>query len=138
MRKASNIILLVGAIISIVTALIFLIMGIVFTLAGQLPTEEVIKGLSDGTYTTTISGTPEEQALAIKAVSTGLGVFFLLATVFNIVNTVLAFVARSKKSTGLYVANIVFGVLSMTEVTIVGGIFGLVANSTEKNNPVVE
>ena len=69
MRKASNIILLVGAIISIVTALIFLIMGIVFTLAGQLPTEEVIKGLSDGTYTTTISGTPEEQALAIKALS---------------------------------------------------------------------
>lgn len=137
MRKASDIILLVGAIISIVCVLVFLIIGIIMTLAGQLSTEEIIKAMNEGKYTTDVPGTPEEKAAAIKAILTGTGIFFLVVAVLGVVNAVLGFVARVKKSTPLYVANIVFGVLSLTEVTLVGGIFGLIANGQEASKPAV-
>lgn len=139
MRKASDIILLVGAIVSIVCAVTFLIIGIVFAMLGQLPTEEIIQAINEGKYTTDVPGTPEQKALAVKSVLTGTGVFFLIVGVMSIVNAVLGFVARAKHSLGLYVANIVFGVLSLTEITLVGGIFGLIANGQEANNkPVSE
>lgn len=134
MRTASRIILIVGSIISIVVALIFFIIGGVFAFAGSVPTEEIVAQLQAGTVTSTFPGTVQEQAEAIKAMSTGLGVFFIIAAVFNVLNTIFGFVANAKKTTGLHVCNIVFGVLSLTEVTLVGGIFGLIANGQEKGN----
>ena len=134
MRNASKILLIVGAIVSIVVAVIFLIVGAIMAVAAAVPTSEIVAQIQNGTITTTASGTAEQQAEAFKAMSTGLAAFFLIVGVFNIVNTVLAFVANAKKAKGLYIANIVFGVLSLTEVTLVGGIFGLIANGQEEKN----
>lgn len=133
MRQASKVLLIVGAIVSIVVAVIFLILGAVFAVAGAVPTEEIVAQLQAGTVTTTFQGTVQEQAEAIKGLSTGFAVFFLVVGVFNVVNTIIAFVSNAKKATGLYVANIVFGLLSLTEVALVGGIFGLIANGQEAN-----
>ena len=134
MRSASKIILIVGSIISIVVALIFFILGGVFAAAGAVPTEEIVAQIQQGTITTTLPGTVQEQAEAFKVMSTGLGVFFIVVAVFNVLNTIFGFVANAKKTTGLHVCNIVFGVLSLTEVNLVGGIFGLIANGQEKSN----
>ena len=133
MRKASEIILLVGAIVSIVAAVVYATIGGVFAALGALPTEEVVKAIQDGTWRTDVPGTVEQQAEAIKLIFTGLGVMFLVFGVLCVPNAVFGFMARTRKTQALYVCNIVFGVLSGTEITLVGGIFGLIANGQEEN-----
>ena len=141
MRKASQILLLIGAIISIVVTVIFLVLAGFFMISGtSAEAKQIIaEGIRNGSITVNVPGavTEAEKVEAVQATYVVLGVMFIFFALFGIVNTVLAFISRSKKSTGLFVCNIVFGFLSGTEVTLLGGIFGLVANSNEKNSQVV-
>lgn len=136
MRTASRTLLLVGAILSIVCILTFLILGGVFTALGALSVEEIVKGINEGTIQSTYQGTVQEQAEAIKLTFTVIGVVFLVFGVCCIPNTVLGFMGMKKRVNAFYVCNIVFGALSGTVVTILGGIFGLVANAQEANQQV--
>ena len=137
MRTASRTLLLVGAILSIVCILTFLIIGGVFSFVGSLSVEEIVKGINDGSINSSFEGTVQEQAEAIKLTFTVLGVVFLVFGVCCIPNAVLGFMGMKKRVNAFYVCNIVFGALSGTVVTILGGIFGLVANAQEANQQVV-
>lgn len=131
MRVASRVLLLVGAIVSIVCALTFLILGIVFSVVGSAPVEEIAKGIQEGTITTSATGTIQEQAEAVKLIFSVLGIVFIVFTVCCIPNTVLGFMGMKKRSNAFYVWNIVLGALSGTIITILGGIFGIIANGQE-------
>lgn len=133
MRKASNVIFLVSAIVSIVAVIGLLITSLVF-LAFTTPEakEEIIKALQDGRMTTSVPGTLNEQADAIQAIFKAFGIIFLFASVFGVANTVICFVARKKHTTGVLVLSIVFGVLSFVEINILASIFGFVANARQE------
>ena len=137
MRTASRTLLLVGAILSIVCILTFLILGGVFSFVGSLSVEEIVKGINDGSINSSFEGTVQEQAEAIKLTFTVIGVVFIVLGVCCIPNAVLGFMGMKKRVNAFYVCNIVFGALSGTVVTILGGIFGLVANAQEANQQVV-
>jgi len=133
MRKASNIIFLVSAIVSIVAVISLLITSFVF-LAFTTPEakEEIIKALQDGRMTTSVPGTINEQADAIQAIFKTFGIVFLFASAFGVANTVICFVARKKHTTAILVLSIVFGVLSFVEINIVASIFGFIANARQE------
>ena len=139
MKKASSIILLIAGILAIVGILVWFALSILYYAAGgfliainngTIPPEEVpveVWGLidvlfGDVTYATT------EEAIAYMF---GRGSAYLLFALFSIPAAVLSFSARSKESKGLYICCIVFGVLSCTFLSTIGGILGLIGVSIE-------
>ena len=132
MKKASNVLLLIGAILSFVGILFYIIFGsVMFGLASPANTQLIIDGINNGTIVVNgVSGTPEQIAAYLQQVASGLGVFFLITGLFSIVPGILALIARKKETTGLYVATLVLSVLAgFNIITLLGSIFGLVANS---------
>ena len=125
MRKASNIILLISAILVILCTILYVVFGAVFIWLGSTPegAQELAKnaGLGDGPYDPAVL-----QALAVF-----LGVVLIFAAIFAVVDAVMCFLARGRQTKGLYIATIVFGVLSGFALSLLGGIFGLVANAQE-------
>lgn len=130
MRKASRITLLIGAIISIVLVVTFLILGIVFGVLGSPAAVDAIRaGIKDGSIV--VEGVTDiETAIQVyqSSMLSSAAIFFVLFGL-NIANTVLSFIARVKQTKALYILSIVFGGVSGSELSLLGGIFGLVANS---------
>lgn len=130
MRKASRILLLIGAIISIVLVVTFLILGIVFGVLGSPAAVDAVRaGIKDGSIV--VEGVTDiETAIQVyqSSMLSAAATFFVLFAL-NIANAVLSFIARVKKTKALYILSIVFGGVSGSEVSLLGGIFGLVANS---------
>ena len=127
MRVASRVLLIIGAVVSIICALTFLILGGVFSAVGSLSLADIEKGIQEGTINTGFEGTVSEQAEAVKLLFTVLGAMFLVFGIACIPNAVFAFIGMGRRGNGVYVCNIIFGVLSGTAVTILGGIFGVIA-----------
>ena len=74
MRKASNIVLLVGAIVSYLLTALFIILSAIFFILGSPNNEQfIIDGLNNGTIQTSFNGTVEEKAAFIQLLSTSFG-----------------------------------------------------------------
>ena len=128
MRKASDIVLLVGGIVEILATITFLALAIVFVVLASPASAEIIKeGLENGTITTSFAGSVDEQVALIQLAFKAVGVVFVVLTVFSLIGCIVSFLAKAKKTNPLYVLAIVFGAVS-TYVPLVGGIFGLIAN----------
>ncbi len=128
MKKASSVLLLIGAILSFVGILFYIIFGsVMFGLASPANTQMIIDGINNGSITVSgVSGTPEQIAAYLQQVASGLGVFFLITGLFSIVPGILALIARKKQTTGLYVATLVLSILAgFNIITLLGSIFGL-------------
>lgn len=133
MKKATEILLIISGVLSIVAAVGYLVSAIVlFAFASPQFTELVIKGLQEGSIHTTLPGTPEEVAKVVQMFFLGIGIAFLITLAFSISNAVFSLVARKNGTTVNYVLTIVFSVLSGTMIGIVGGIIGLVDNSSNR------
>jgi len=130
MRKASRILLLIGAIISIVLVVTFLILGIVFGVLGSPAMVDAIRaGIKDGSIV--VEGVTDiETAIQVyqSSMLSSAATFFVLFGL-NIACAVLSFIARKKQTKALYILSIVFGGVSGSEVSLLGGIFGLIANA---------
>ena len=131
MKKASDILLLVGGIVAAVCIFIYLLCGVMFTVM-SLPffTPYIAEGIREGIVTTAmgdISMSPEELAALIQMLFTVYAVIFYIITVFTVVSCIFAFSARKAQSSAMYILNIVFGVIGCTVVNTVGGILGLIA-----------
>ena len=132
MKKASNILLLVGGILQIVCAVSFLICGIVFIAFASPASADIIKeGLSNGTIHTDIEGSTEEIVKGIQIIFTALAVMFFIFTVFGVIGTIVTFSAKKKQTKGAFIAAIIFGFLSGTVIPSVGGIFGLIGSNQQ-------
>ena len=135
MFKASQVLLLVGAIISFVVLPLFLIVGIIY-LACSSPdlTKGIIEGINNGSITTNYNGTPEEQAAFIQLVFSIIGSIFLVLAFLNLANAIVSLAARNKQTKVSYIISIIFGFVSGIELNLVGGILGLVSLQRTMNS----
>ena len=85
MRKASDIVLLVGGILEILATLTFMALALVFMILASPASAEIIKeGLQNGTITTSFAGSVDEQVAVIQLAFKAMGVVFVVLTVFSL------------------------------------------------------
>lgn len=132
MKKASSILYLVGAIVSIIFIVTFGSLAVLYIMFA-LPEfkNAIIEGLQNGSIKSSIKGTPEEVATAIQHMFVIMGTIFSVVSALNIVNTVICFLSRKVNNHLNSVLNIIFGFLSFTEVNAIGGILGLINERIE-------
>ena len=139
MRKASDILLIIGAVLGFI--------GAIFSAIGAIPMfmfttpeskELIIKGINDGSINVSgIQGSAEEIAAWIQTVFMVLAIIMLVCAIPMIIGGVLALRARKTQSNGLYIAAMVVGIIfGGNIVTLIGSIFGLVENSNGNKNEV--
>ena len=81
--------------------------------------------------------TDAEKIEMIQLLSNTIGVICIIAGVLSIPTIVVSFIARNNHATGLFVAAIVLSVVLAGNIFIIlGAIFGLVANSKERNQQI--
>ena len=128
MKKVSRILFLVGGIIGLCLGSLFLLLGVLF-LIFSLPffLDIVREGLQNGSISTTAKSV-DAAVMIWQMTYTSLSISMFVMSVLGFINAVLSFTARKKDgSKGLYIANIVFGLLSCCELNLVGAILGLIA-----------
>ena len=130
MRKIGNVLLLIAGILAIFAAVASLagaIASIVFS--GPQYTSMIIEGLQNGSIQSTLPGTPEQVTAQIQLMFLVFGIVLAVEVAIISGSAAVAFLAKSKQTSGLYIANIVLGVLSGSVLLIVGGILGLVGRN---------
>ena len=136
MKKASNILLLLAAIFGIFGVITLVILGAMFLMFTSPDAKEaIIKGIQDGTIKTDLPGTIEEQAAAIQVMLMGVGVGFLIASVFMVAGVVIYFLARSKDIMALYITGLVLAILCGSILGFLGALFGLIVKVQEGKKP---
>jgi hypothetical protein len=140
LKKISNILLLVGGIISVVSSAILITSAIVFIFLGcNAPFKEVIiQGIENGTITVTApEGTSIiEQAELVQHIFIVLAVVLLVITIFVSISAVFSFLGAKKNTSTICIFNIVFGVLSDNIISLAGGVLGLVKETESDNEKV--
>lgn len=128
MKKASDILLLIGFILGVIGAIFGLIAVIsLFTMAGNR--DAIIEGLKNGTIHTSFVGTVEQQADAIVRMLNGVAIALLVAEILEIIGLVIIMITRKKGTTIWYIVTLVLSVLVFSILPLIGSILGLVANS---------
>ena len=124
MRKASKILFLVGAIVSIVAGVVCLITGLVLVILPN--TQEFIDAMVR-------EGVTQDDIEVARLALVLYGTMLLVGVPFCGVNSFFGFRAfrQEKPCTALNVLNIVFGALTIY-VNMVGAIFALIANGQEE------
>lgn len=137
MRKASKILFLVAAIVSVVVAVQLLFLGIFFIVFTN--TQAFVEFAEQAAIDAPGSDIAQfTEALRVVFISTGISCF--IGCAFAVVNSVFSFKAHAeeKPSTALCVLNIIFSAFSGVIINIVGAIFALICNNQEDNVEVVE
>jgi len=134
MKKASNILLIVGAITSIVAAISVLITSIVFlSLTTDVARDGIREMYENGQITSSQHfATSEEAVNFFVGMFGGIGIFLLFYSIVIIANVVISFVAKAKSSKPVYIVSIVFGVIASNVFSLVCSILGLVAASIKQ------
>ena len=132
MKKASNYILLAGIIYSFVVVVTLCVLaGIFLSFNNPDGKQAIIQGIQNGTFHTSFTGSTEEQADQVIILFVALAIIFFVMAFFALINAFIAIMGKSKKTQGLYILNIVLGVISGVYVNAIGAIFGLIALSRE-------
>lgn len=138
MKRASEVLILIGTILSFVTCGIMAIVGIVCLIVGSDAVKEaLIEGIENGSITTTISDNAETAAAILQITFRTLGIVYIVWAVLLLTNGIVASNTRHNPSKNGYILNIVFGFLSCLSVNAVGGIFGVIVEN-RKENTVIE
>ena len=136
LKKAANILFLVGAIFAIVWAVGYLVGGIVTAVVGGS------QAFKDAFVETAHKADPEATAETIEAaylvvqyalVSSSVLCFVCFA--FCIPSAIFSFKARNSDNKVFFILNIVFGILSWTIVNVVGAVFALIRGDTFEEAP---
>ena len=132
MKKASNIILLISAIMGFVLMGVFLISAITFAIfTSPSFSSYIIEGINNGTIHTTASS-PEEAANIVRIVFTILSGVYIYLAIFSLISAIISINARNKETNNVYIACIVLGLISGNEIVLVGSILGLISNNKEQ------
>ena len=137
MKKASDIVLLVSAILGFVTAGIMFLCAIMFTIF-SMPffTDFIKEGIENGSIHTTAENT--DAAIIIARVTfISCAVCFFIIVILMIIASAICLKARKQHTKGLFITAIVFGAISGLESAIVGGIFGLIGTRNERQEQEV-
>ncbi len=130
LKKAANILFLIGAIAAIVVGVCYLLTSVAFLVLGTSEAfrQAVIDGIQSGEVKSDL--TPEEAANVLQAFFLASGIILLVPTACSIPSCIFSFKARNSNNRAFFVLNIVFGILGSTIVNVVGGVFGLVRGDT--------
>ena len=79
----------------------------------------------------------DATAESLKYLFMAIGIMFFCASVFCIANAIVALKGKDSDNKTLMVLCIVFGVLSLVEITIVGAVFGFISISRKNNRKAV-
>lgn len=135
MKRASEVLILVGMIVSFITTVSIVITSIVFfVLSSDAIKEAIIQGIKDGSLSAPKNLTPEQAAQIFQTTFLTLGIVFLVWAVLILTNGIIANNARKNPTKENYILNIVFGFLSGMEINAIGGIFGLIALDMAERN----
>ena len=139
MKKAANILFLVGAILSIATAVSGILSGVAFIVLGSIPEikQAIIDGINNGTIQTT-EANAEAAAAVFQYTFIASGISVLFCSLFAIPNCFFAFKGRNSNNHVMFILNIVFGVISGVIVNVVGAVFALVKGDTIVDAPAQE
>ena len=136
MKRAANILFLVGMILSIVMGVSMLIAAITCIVLGAVP------AFRDALLDVIQRYAPEQAAGDIEAAlqfaqitMVACGVVYLIVAAFAVPSAIFAYKARNSDNRTYFILNIVFGVLACVEVNVVGAIFALIKGDTIENKP---
>ena len=136
MKKASDVLIIIGFIFGCITVVGLLIGTIVlFIMASPQYKEMIIDMLERKQIHSDIPGTVEQQYEVIKAMLIGSAIGTLVATLLTGAMCIVCMIARSKVTMGLYIATIVLSVLGGNILVVVGGALGIVSITDEKEKP---
>ena len=138
MRRASEILFLIGMILSIVVAVCWFICGISAIVVGSVPAikEALIQALNElkeQAGSSAASANVETLASLIQGGIIGSGVAFLFLGGFSVANAVFSAKAKAGKPTRtIAILNIVFGILSDVIVNVVGAVLSLIQDGRDE------
>lgn len=144
MKRIGRTLIRVGGILAIVYSACFALAMVVFiVLATPLFTQTLISGLNNETIQSAFPGTPEEQALAIQIMFGVMAAGFGLVAGFCLASVIVSFkTLKEDNKKGLYIANIVFGLLSGVYFNTAGGVLGVIAitrqERKDRRNKIVD
>lgn len=131
MKKAANILLIISGIFCILSILGVIAGAIAcFVMSGN--TDLIKQGLSEGWINIPHQDTEEQAIQFVKIMLTTVGVLCVVYTVVYIAGAVISFQGAKKETKGLYIVNIVVGVIGGSIFNLIGGILGLVGASDNK------
>ena len=121
MRRLSKTFLTISAVLSFICVGLFVILGIVFIVSGALG-GEAIANANQGQ-----GGEIGGAALLGGMIGAAVAMFFL--AIFALISGIVSIKANANPTKGNLIVAIIFAAISCTELGILGGIFGLVANA---------
>ena len=139
LKKAANILFLVGAIVSIVFGVSYLIGGIVTAALSASPElKDMFVQAAQQADPQASAETIEAAYLLMQASLISGSVCCFIFGAFCIPSCIFSFKARNSNVKAFFILNIVFGVLSWSTVNVVGAVFALIKGDTIETEPVVE
>lgn len=137
MRNLSKTFLLIGAIFAIIGIFALIGASVAFFYVGTAKDTEFIKEGFQNIWDQIPGETDADRIAFVQLLANSLGMVLVVAGVLSIPTIVVSFIARGNHATGLFVAAIVLSaVLAGNVFIILGAIFGLVANSKERNQQI--
>lgn len=133
MKKAGQILVIVGAGFAFLSGLIMLVSCIMFFFfSSSMMYSSIVEGIKDGTIETSFGGTPEEAAAKVQILFAVMGFIFLFPTATFIANGVVSIVEFARPKTGLHVANIILSIMNNILFGLVGSILLMLSDSEDK------
>ena len=133
MRKASNILYILGAVLTLLALPIFVAMILVsFGIANPGYAQEIINGINSGAINPgELPGTVEEQAAAIQTYFRTAGIIFLVFGILNLGKFVMAITAKRANENPFHITVLVLSILTVGPLLILASIFAIVCNKKE-------
>ena len=132
MKRAGNVLIIVGIVFAVISAITLVVGGILFLVfSNPVNREAIIQGLQDGTINTTFEGTLEEQAIQIQTLFQVLGIVFFIISAAYAVDILISSLAARGRSKALYLTTLVFNVIFFNVLLFLGAVFGLAGENEE-------
>ena len=124
LKKASDILILIGYIISIIAAVAFLAFGIICVLIAAPNNKEIIiNGLKDGSIHTSFVGTVEEQAAQIQSMFVYASIICFISAIIFILASIFSYFSTHRDEKHFQITSLIFAALTGNVVLIVGEAF---------------
>ena len=131
MRKASNILLKIGMILNIVLAVLLVVSAALSIVVGVSSAihEMIIDGVNNGDIQSNL--TAEQAAILVQSLALSFGICSAIFAVVATIGAVISSQTLREPTKGRYIACIVLGAFA-SNVTTVGGVFGLIADGQDR------
>ena len=134
MRKASNILYMIGIIMALLGLTLYVVMTFSsYRISSSSYTDTLISQLESGAVTTDFPGTYAEQAAQLQHIFLIIAIVLTIFTVINAAKFVLAITAKRSMDNRFIITSLILGALSLDTLIILASIFGLVANKQERD-----